>query len=151
MCKAQWELQDRDLFTPSPSPLQLFATHTHKYLPGHIFLFVFVERLGLGGKWYHWKYSGMSRLHLGFCTANLHFWNELFLCTFTAASTAVSCIYYTPNEYLSIDFVQVCDSINILWKMRSLSTKRVRIPSPRKTKQKPKQTKKPHSGGWSLA
>lgn len=92
------------------------------------------------GKWHHWKDSGRSRPHLGFCTANSHFLNELFLCTFTAASTAVSCIYYTLNEYLSIDLVQVCDSINILWKM-SLSTQRARIPS-QNTKQNPK-----HSGG----
>ena len=52
MCKAQWELQAWDLFTPSPAPLQLLC-HTHtqkKYLPGHVFLFVFVDRLRLRGR-----------------------------------------------------------------------------------------------------
>ena len=34
MCKAQWELQAWDLFTPSPAPLQLLChTHTHKKIP----------------------------------------------------------------------------------------------------------------------
>ena len=100
-----------------------------------------------GGKCYHWKYSGMSCLHLGFCIANSHFLNELFLCTFAAVSPAVSCIYYTLNEYLSIDLVQVCDSINILWKMRNLSTQSVRIPTPHQKKKQKKKTPQ----WWSLA
>lgn len=83
-------------------------------------------------KWYHWKYSGLSYLHLGVGTANSHFLNELFLCAFTVPSTAVPCIYYTLSEDLSIDFVQACDSINILWKMKCLDTDRVRIPSRKK-------------------
>ena len=108
-------------------------TNKQTNLPGHLFyLFLWIGWGLEGGKCSHWKYLGMSCLHLGFCIANSHFLNELFLCTFAAASPAVSCIYYMLNEYLSIDLVQVCDRINILWKMRSLSTKSARIPPPQK-------------------
>ena len=148
MCKAQWELQAWDLFTPSPAPLQLLChthTHTQNTFQGTSFcLFLWIGWGLEGGKCYYWKYSGMSCLHLEFCIANSHFLNELFLCTFAAASPAVSCIYYTLNEYLSIDLVQVCDSINIWWKMRSLSTKSVRIPTPNTTKKKKKYTMVEH-------
>lgn len=130
----------------SPSPAFVPHTHTQKNtFQGTSFcLFLWIGWGLEGGKCYYWKYSGMSCLHLEFCIANSHFLNELFLCTFAAASPAVSCIYYTLNEYLSIDLVQVCDSINIWWKMRSLSTKSVRIPTPTTTKKKKKYTMVEH-------
>lgn len=137
-----------EIFLLHLQPLSsFFATHTQKkttFQSTSFSLFLWMGWGLEGGKCYYWKYSGMSCLHLGFCIANSHFLNELFLCTFAAASPAVSCMYYTLNEYLSIDLVQVCDSINILWKMRSLSTKSVRIPTPNTTKKKKKYTMVEH-------
>lgn len=143
MCKAQWELQDWDLFTIllssflPPKPTKQAKNNFQGPSFNTSFYSFLWKSWGLEvGKWYHRKYSGLSRLHLAVGTANSHFLNELFLYAFSAASTAVPCIYYTLNEYLSVDFVQICDSINILWKMRSLGTKRVRIPFQKKSKQK---------------